>query len=119
VRTRASKFRISKSVSRLGKDRFDFEPHGFSVSDLGAQGFSALEPVYKPGYILWRAKTIGDLAVASRSEALLALSLRAARRSAGLRARPAVARRHLLAVPAARLGSLRDRDLLQLGHRRG
>lgn len=56
--------RLFLYVSRLGKDPFDFEPSGFSVSELGAQGFSPLEPVYKPGYILWRAKIIGDQAVA-------------------------------------------------------
>jgi len=46
-------------VARLGSDPFDFEPKGFSVSELHAdQGFGALEPVFEPGYIVWRAKQL-------------------------------------------------------------
>jgi hypothetical protein len=54
--------RLFLYLSRLGSDPFAFEPQGFSVSELEGGTFSALEPVYEPGYILWRAKTLGDRA---------------------------------------------------------
>lgn len=56
--------RLFLYVSRLGKDPFDFEPHGFSVSELKEGGFTELVPAYEPGYILWRAKVIDGRPVA-------------------------------------------------------
>jgi hypothetical protein len=55
--------RLMLYVSRLGKNPFDFEPQGMSVSELANGRFSALEPVYKPEYIGWRAKNVRDKAV--------------------------------------------------------
>jgi hypothetical protein len=51
--------RLFLYVARLGKDPFDFEPQGVSVSELGEHGFGSLEPVFEPGYIVWRGKELG------------------------------------------------------------
>lgn len=50
--------RLFLYVSRLGKNPFDFEPKGISVSELSDGRFGELEPVYQPGYIAWRARAI-------------------------------------------------------------
>jgi hypothetical protein len=51
--------RLLLYVARLGSDPFDFEPQGLSVTELRATGgFGPLEPVFEPGYIAWRGKTL-------------------------------------------------------------
>jgi hypothetical protein len=52
--------RLFLYISRLGDDPFAFEPEGVSVSELGPNGFGELEPVYRPGYIVWRARAQDD-----------------------------------------------------------
>lgn len=49
--------RLFLYVSRLGTNSLSFDPQGVSVTERGADGaWSALDPVYQPGYLLWRAR---------------------------------------------------------------
>lgn len=44
-------------VTVLGSNPYAFEPEGFRLAERRGDGdWSALEPLYKPGYIAWRAR---------------------------------------------------------------
>lgn len=55
--------RLFLYVSRLGKDPFDFEPHGVSVAEIGGGGVGPLETLTDDGSIFWRARQIGGAGV--------------------------------------------------------
>jgi hypothetical protein len=48
-------------VARLGEHSFAFSPQGISFSEQRKDGgFTPLTPVYKPGFIAWRARVVND-----------------------------------------------------------
>lgn len=48
-------------VARLGQHSFAFSPQGISFAELRPDGgFSALAPIYEPGFIAWRARVVDD-----------------------------------------------------------
>jgi hypothetical protein len=55
--------RLFLYLAKLGDDPFDFEPEGIAVSERRDGRFLPLESVYKPGFIVWRARRIGEQAV--------------------------------------------------------
>jgi hypothetical protein len=68
---RESRFLVFKDKLFLyffqaGKNPLAFEPQGIFATERGADGaWTAPRPIYKPGYVVWRAKARGDMAYMS------------------------------------------------------